>query len=289
MLPLILWIVMRVITSLIAGMVSSIKPMIPLEVTVPFFPPSAPINQWLERAFISPWMRWDALWYQRIVAQGYTSTDGTAQFHPLFPWMAVPFARVGFTPSVSLLIVSTFAGIALYYFFLKLARYDLPPRDASFSLILFAFAPPAFIIFAPYSEALFLLTAVLCMIFIRQKSWWLAGLMGGLAALTRQQGIILLIPMAWELWENTDRKAINLSKQWRDWLSLILIPIGLSVWFIYRAFFLNDLHVNLTNFQEFLYSTFISPSAIKVVPMQHFAWPWLALINSYNKLITQPF
>ncbi len=288
MLPMILWIVMRVITSVIAGLVSSIKPMTPVELTVPLFPPSAPISQWLERAFLSPWMRWDALWYQRIVTQGYSAIDGTAQFHPLYPWMAVPFTRLGFTPSLSLLIVSSLAGIALYYAFVKLARYDLPPSDAVFTLMLFVFAPPAFIIFTPYSEGLFLLTAVLCMVFIRQKSWWLAGLLGGLAALTRQQGIILLIPMAWELWENAGRRVISLRKQWRDWLSLALIPAGLLVWLIYRAYYLRDLHVNLTNFQEFLYSTAISPSATKVVPMQQFVWPWLALKNTFTKLITQP-
>jgi Gpi18-like mannosyltransferase len=259
-----------------------------MEITIPLLPPSVPINHWLERVFLSPWMRWDALWYQRIVTQGYSAADGTAQFHPLYPWMAVPFTWLGFTPTLSLLIVSALAGIALYYFFHKLARIDLPPSDAIFSLLLFAFAPPAFIIFAPYSEALFILAAVLCMIFIRQKLWWLAGFIGGLAALTRQQGIILLIPMAWELWENADRKLINLRKQWRDWFALVLIPIGLLVWLIYRALYLNDLHLNLSSFQQFLYSTAISPSATKVVPMQQFVWPWLALKNTFSKLITQP-
>jgi Gpi18-like mannosyltransferase len=288
MLPVILWIIMRVITSLLAGLASSIRPMTPLEVSFPFFPPHTPIHAWLERAFLSPWLRWDTLWYERIVSQGYSAADGTAQFHPLYPWMAVPFTRLGLQPILSLLIVSALAGIALYYFFLKLAHYDLPNTDAIFAMLLFALAPPAFIIFAPYSEALFLLTAVVCMIFLRQRMWWLAGLMGGLAALTRQQGIILVIPMGWELWENTGRRLVNLRKQWWDWFSILLIPIGASVWLIYRAFHLDDLHINLTNFQEFIYSTAISPSATKVVPMQQFVWPWLALKDTFIKLITQP-
>jgi Gpi18-like mannosyltransferase len=155
-------------------------------------------------------------------------------------------------------------------------------------MLLFAFAPPAFIVFAPYSEAVFLLAAVLCMIFLRQRSWWLAGLMGGLAALTRQQGIILFIPMAWELWENAEQQAVNLRQQWRDWLALILIPLGLILWLIYRAFFLNDLRANFSNFHEFLYSITISPSATKVVPMQQFIWPWLGIKNAFLNLIFQP-
>jgi Gpi18-like mannosyltransferase len=288
MLPVILWIVLRAMTSLFAGIVSTIKPMTPLEINVPFFPPSAPIIQWLERAFISPLMRWDALWYQRIVTQGYSATDGTAQFHPLYPWLAVPLTRIGLTPTFSLLIVSAVAAIALYTFFLKLARYDLPPKDANFALLLFVLAPPAFILFAPYSEGLFLLTAVLCMIFLRQKSWWLAGLMGGLATLTRQQGIFLLIPMAWELWEDGDRKLASIRRQWHDWFALIIIPVGMLLWLFYRAVFLNDLQANFSNFQEFVYSTIVSSSATKVVTIQQFIWPWLAFKFTFIKLFTQP-
>jgi Gpi18-like mannosyltransferase len=233
-------------------------------------------------------MRWDALWYQRIVTQGYSATDGTAQFHPLYPWMANPLARIGISPTLSLLIITSLAGIALFYCFIKLAQFDLTPKDSFFALILFALAPPAFILFAPYAEALFLLAAVLCMIFIRKKLWWLAGLMGGLAALTRQQGIFLLIPMAWELWEGADRKLSKLIRMWRDWFALGLIPVGMLVWLVYRAISLNDMHVNIAHFQEFVYSIAISPSATQVVPNQQFIWPWLALKNSLVKLFTQP-
>jgi Gpi18-like mannosyltransferase len=276
------------LTSVIAGVVSTIKPMAPIEISIPLFPPGAPIIEWMERAFISPWMRWDALWYQRIVAQGYAASEGAAQFHPLFPWLAKPLASMGISPALSLLIISSLAGMALYYFFIKLAQFDLPPDVSSFALILFAFTPPAFIIFAPYAEALFLLAAVLCMIFLRQKSWWMAGLMGGLATLTRQQGLFLVIPMAWELWEYADHKPANILKQWKDWLALVLIPLGMLVWLVYRALSLNDMHINTANFQKFVYSIIISPSATNVVSDQQFIWPWLAIKNALLKLFTQP-
>ena len=285
---LILWLILRLLTSIFAVMVSSIKPITPLEIRIPFLSPISPFNVWLERAFISPWMRWDALWYQRIVTQGYSNTDGTVQFHPLYPWMATPFARIGISPTLSLLIISSLAGIALFYFFNKLAQLDLPARDSTFALKLFAFAPLAFVLFAPYSEALFLLAAVLCMFFIRKKSWWLAGLMGGLAALTRQQGILFLIPMAWELWEEADRKPAIVLKKWHDWLALVLILVGMIVWLIYRAVILNDFKFNLSNINEFVYSIAISPSGTKVVLIQQFIWPWQALYYSYVKLFSRP-
>jgi Gpi18-like mannosyltransferase len=288
MLPIILWTVLRVLTSLFAGMVSSIRPFAPIEEKIPFLPPTPPIFQWIDRAFISPWMRWDALWFQKIATIGYSPTDGTAQFHPLYPWLAIPLVRIGLSSSSSLLLISSLAGLSLYILFYKLARFDLDKNDSSFALMMFIFAPPAFILFAPYSEALFLLVAVACFIFLRQRAWWLAGLMGGLAALTRQQGIFLLIPMAWELWENSKKSGAKYRKYWKDWLALLLIPFGLIIWLTYRALFLNDLQANYGNIHQFLYSFVISPSAIKVVPSQQFIFPWLAIKNALVMLVIQP-
>jgi Gpi18-like mannosyltransferase len=269
-------------------MVSSIKPIQPIEFTFPLFPPSTPFTEWLSRATISPWMRWDAVWYQQIVTSGYSAENGTAQFHPLYPWLAKLLSYTGISPSLSLLVVSSVSGIALFYFFYKLAKIDLPQKDAMFALLLFAFAPPAFILFAPYSEAIFILLAVLCLYFSLRRVWWAAGITGGLAALTRQQGIFLMLPMGWELWEAAGRSVINVRKCWKDWLPLVFIPLGMLIWLVYRALFLNDLNVTFSNIHRFIYSLLISPSSTKVVPEQQFVWPWLAVKNSIDVLISHP-
>ena len=282
------WILLRIVTSLFAGIFSIFRPATPLEVRIPLLPPSAPVALWLERAFVDPWMRWDAVWFEKIVSHGYSATDGTAQFHPLYPWLAIPLAKLGISPALSLLIISSVAGIGLFYSFAKLARLDLNPKDTFFALLIFSLAPPAFIIFAPYSEALFLLLAVLCLYFMRKKSWWLAGIMGGLATLTRQQGIFLIFPIGWELFENSGRNIKTLFKQWKELLSLCLVILGFVIWVLYRAIYLNDFGIKLGNIQEFIYSTIISTSAAKVVPAQQFIWPWQALYYTINKIITNP-
>ena len=288
MTPLIIWFLLRILTSIFAGMVSAIKPMTPIEISIPLFPPSWPLSQWFNRAFLSPWERWDAVWYRQIVMHGYSPNDGTAPFQPLYAWLATPFAKLGVSPILSLLIVSGLAGIALVYLYFKLARLELSSVDSQFAMMLFILAPPAFILFAPYSEALFLLAAVACFILLRQKSWWLAGLLGGIAALTRQQGILLLVPMAWELWEYSGRSFRVVKKQWRNWLAMLLIPMGMFIWLAYRAIFLNDVHVSLGDFNQFLYSLVISPSAKQVVANQQFIWPWQAIYFSIQKIITEP-
>jgi hypothetical protein len=285
---LILWLILRLLTSLFAGFVSSIKPMMPIENAIPFLPPTPPWGQYLERVFLSPWLRWDAEWYQRIVVQGYSPTDGTAPFHPLYPWLATPLARIGISPILSLLIISSLAGIALFYIFSKLIQLDLQSEDAFFGLMLFALAPPSFVLFAPYSESLFLLFAVLCLFWARKKSWWLAGLAGGLAVLTRQQGIFLLFPMAWELFEDAERKPRIAITKWKNWFALILIPVGMLIWLAYRAIVLSDIQLKFDNFQGFIYSVLISPSAMQGNYAQQFVWPWQALIMAFQKLSAQP-
>lgn len=282
------WILLRIITSIYAGVISTIRPIRPIELSIPFFPPSTPIIQWLDRAFISPWMRWDAIWFEKIVSQGYSAVDGTAQFHPLYPWLATPLATIGVSPALSLVIIGAVAGIGLFYGFNRLALLDLPPRDAFFALLVFSLAPPAFILFAPYSEALFLLLAVLCFYFMREKKWWLAGFLGGLAVLTRQQGVFLIFPMAWELWESAGRNFKTLLNQWKDALALSPILLGMIVWMLYRAIILNDFVINFKNIQGFIYSLLISPSATMVVPAQQFVWPWQALFYAFEKIFKQP-
>jgi Gpi18-like mannosyltransferase len=283
-----LWLLLRLVSSIFAGLVSYFRPITPLEYQIPVFPPSSPVAQWLERVFISPFMRWDALWFEKIVSQGYSASDGTSQFHPLYPWLATPLARLGISPAMSLIIISSLAGMALFFCFYQLARIDLDQKNSFFALMVFSLAPPAFILFAPYSEALFLLLSVLCIYYLRKKSWWLAGIMGGLATLTRQQGIFLIFPMAWELWEDAGSDLKKLLKRWKEVLSVGVIFLGLAFWMAYRAFIVKDFSVNLANLQGFIYSTIISPSAAAVVPVQKFIWPWLALFHAFQKLITLP-
>jgi hypothetical protein len=51
---------------------------------------------------------------------------------------------------------------------------------------------------------------------------------------------------------------------------------------------LNDLTPNFNSLHDAIFSILISPSAIEVVPQQHFTWPWLALGLAVQKLIELP-
>jgi hypothetical protein len=212
-----------------------------------------------------------------IIQRGYRADDGTAQFHPLLSWLATPIAWLGASPLIALMLVSGLAGLGLFVAFERLARCDLGPNDARMALLLLVTTPVAFILFAPYTEGLCLLWSVLCLLWARQGKWWPAGLAGALAVLTRQQGIFLMLPLAWELWEASERNWRRALAGWRAWLSLGCLPAGLLVWLAYRAIALGDLKADLSDPQALIYSVLISPSSMKVVPVQAFLWPWQAL------------
>lgn len=282
-----MWLVLRVLTGLWIALVSSLRPVTDLESRVALWPPSRPVGPWLERALLAPWLRWDTHRFVKIVSRGYRLDDGTAQFHPLLPWLATPLEWITGQPVLALLIVSSAAGIALLLAFERLASLDLEPEAARSSAALLLLSPFAFALFLPYTEGLFLLWAVLCLLWARKRSWWLAGFAGGVATLTRQQGVFLALPLIWEWWNASNRDVRRAVTAWKNWLPLALIPASLLAWLFYRAA-LGDLRANLDSPQTLIYSLIISPSATKVVPYQAFIWPWRALSLALEKLWNTP-
>ena len=170
----------------------------------------------------------------------------------------------------------------------RLAQIDLKDVDARFSILLMLLAPTAFVLFAPYSEALFLLCAACTFYWARQRRWWLAALTGGLATLTRQQGLLLLFPVAYEMWEESTYSWKRLQTGWYKYLSIGVFPLCYALWIGYRTIFLGDINFTFGSIQRFIYSWLISPSAVEVVPQQSFTWPWRAIWFALQKLIAQP-
>jgi hypothetical protein len=283
-----LWVILRIITSVWTAIVSSLSPLTEIEKAIPLWPPSAPISDWLERALLAPWNRWDDGFYLQIVTEGYQTENGTAQFHPLYPWLATPLANIGLHPLFSLLLVSSAAGLTMLLLFQRLAGLDFSAGDARVATLMLLFFPSALVLFAPYTEGLFLLFSVLCLYFARQRTWLLAGLAGGLATLTRQQGLFLALPLGWEIWEAYGGRLLEIFKQPKSWLGLSLIPAGMLAWLGYRAIALDDLSPDFTSVHSAIYSVIISPSSTRVVPASSFIWPWQALWYAIGKAISAP-
>ncbi len=280
---IVLWLILRLITSSGAILANSLNPAIALEYNVPLLPATHPFREWLTQNLVNLWQHWDANWYLEIVTQGYQKSTGTLQFHPLYPLLARLLAAFNLSPLLSLLLVSTLSSLFFMICYYHLACLDLPQAESFQSLFLLSFFPLSFILFAPYSESLFLLCSVICFYAMRRNRWWLAGLAGCLASLTRQQGLLLILPLAWEIWQIHRPNWRELFSPQPAWIAPSLTAGGYLAWISYRSLAFREAVTQSSTFQGWIYSFFISPSANQVVPSQAFLPPWQVLWIALQK------
>jgi mannosyltransferase PIG-V len=178
---------------LAVGLVHGIAP-----VSVPGWPAPPLADGGWHNAFTA-WERFDALWFLRIADAGYRTTDGSAAFFPLYPLLvrAAAFA-LGGRPLAAGLLVSNAAFAASLCVLYLLSAEERSVDTARTTVLLTAVFPSAIFLYAPYSEAVFLLLAIVCVRAARRRRWWLAGVAGALAALTRSVGIALAPALAVE-------------------------------------------------------------------------------------------
>jgi hypothetical protein len=178
------------------------------------------------------WERFDALWFLRIAEHGYRSNDGSAAFFPLFPMLMRALSWVlGGRPLAAGLIISNVAALGATVMLYELTRTELSERTARASVLFLTFFPTAFFLVAPYSESLFLFLALVSLYAARRSKWWVAGMAGALAALTRNLGVLLAVPLAIEaVHQAVERRPRRLDPR-ALWVAGPAVGIGLYFWF----------------------------------------------------------
>ena len=148
---------------------------------------------------VGVWQRWDACWYAKIATFGYEPAEMSANFWPLFPTLMGAVARpLGGAVALAGLLVNAVAFVAAMTGLHRLVARDVDEATARRTVLLITIFPSAFFFFAPFTEALFLALAVWAIVAARERRWGLAFIVGLLAALTRIQGVFLLLPIGWE-------------------------------------------------------------------------------------------
>ncbi len=144
-----------------------------------------------------PWQRWDTIWYTKIAEQGYSANDLSTAFFPLYPLLIRVTATLLSINSVAAgLIISSLAALGSFTWLYRLTQEQYGEAMARRALLGLAIFPTAFFLFAAYTESLFLFLTLGCWWFAQKRKWEFAGLMGGLAALTRPQGMLIALPLA---------------------------------------------------------------------------------------------
>jgi hypothetical protein len=147
-------------------------------------------------ALLSPAHRWDAGWYLTVARHGYDFPRPSATaFFPLYPLLV----RIAEAPmrsfDVAGIVVSLVAFFAALYFLHRLAEIEMGRQAADRTVLLVAFFPVAFFFSAIYTESLFLALTVGCVYAARRGWWGRAAVIGALAALTRNPGVLLIVPL----------------------------------------------------------------------------------------------
>lgn len=199
-------------------------------------------------AVLRDWYHWDVIRFEKIAVHDYSNADPTrAAFFPLYPWLEHEVAlllHIHRSFFLAGMLISNIAFLGTLIVLYRFVEVEFDRDTAGRTALYLAVFPTALFFFAAYNESLFLFFLLLSFYAMRHRSWWLAGLFGGLATLTRSIGMALLVIFLFEFIRQVFPfiRVAWLEKQPRQVLKLLsgllaapLIPLGLAIF----AFYLN--------------------------------------------------
>jgi hypothetical protein len=194
---------------------------------------------------VSPLARWDSVWYLAIAHGGYDHDPPRTAFFPLYPLLMRALGVVIHSDLIAGVLISLVAfWIALVVLY-RLVALELDDERARITVMLIAFCPMAYFFSAVYSESLFLALSVGCIHQARTGRWAGAGVLGALAAASRNSGVLLLVPVVlmYLYGPTEDRRRANPAGARSGWRVLLpryrirpslawalLIPAGLGAY-----------------------------------------------------------
>ena len=225
------------------------------------------------RGWLEIWNRWDSLSYQKLAEFGYSATGelaATVGFYPLYPWTVRLFAFVTRDYLVSAFIVSTVASLVAAVLLQRLVELDYSKELAQRAVWFLFIFPTSYFLHIGYTESLFLMLALGCVLAARRDRWLLAGLLGALTCLTRANGLVLVPALMVEAFQR-----FRTTRRWRwEWLYIALAGFG------FGGYLLLNKHVTgnpfaFTSLMTQFFSKSLSP-------------PWVGIDNAIGSLSRTP-
>ena len=224
------------------------------------------------KVFIAPWYRWDTVHYIEIADFGYDFSEVNSVWPPLYPFLInITSLVIQPTLSASLIVSNIFfiIGLSLFYILTKEILSEEISKQSIFYLIFF---PTSFFFVAGYTESLFFSFSIGVFLSLRKKKWLLAGILSCLATMARVQGLILTIPIFYEL-------IVEFLKEKE-----------------LKNFIINSISTLLAPFSYLIFSLYVFYGLGNNWPWQtlsevwnlHFGFPWEGIIGNLLLLIGKP-
>jgi hypothetical protein len=157
-------------------------------------------------SFTDIWARWDSVFFVRIAEHGYD--DASAAFYPLYPALVAGLGRVFFGHYVLAgIVVSLLAALGAFLLLYRIAEERLGADGAQRTVLYLAVFPMALFLQAVYSESLYLFLVLAAFIVAERGRFATAGVLSGLAILTRATGIALLPALALLALRSSNRRS----------------------------------------------------------------------------------
>jgi hypothetical protein len=225
---------------------------------------------------LAVWGRWDAEHYIGIATNGYSGTEPA--FFPLYPLLIAGLGVLTNNHLIAGLIISNVASFFAMLYLYKLVEHEFNRQVAHRAVFYVSIFPTAIFFSAVYTESLFLFLSVASFYYVRERRWLLAGVFGALAAATRSEGVLLVVPFAIEwivaLYEaRSDWFKWPLDTIVRPLVGLGIIPLGLAAYMLY-LWVLNGDPLRFSHVQSH-WGRYLAP-------------PWVSFMHAIH-IITGPY
>lgn len=237
------------------------------------FTPSFPYYHDLSSSysrFIASFAHFDGIHYLRLIKKGYDDT-GSQAFFPFYPMLVKAFTFGYLDPLYVALILNFSFTIGS----LIILTQQLAQTTKIKFLLLFLSFPASFFLFMNYTESSFLFLVVLFFALLKNKKYFWASVVAGVASSTRLAGSLLSLSLLVELWEARYHLG-------RSLCLLFTSVLGLICYLIYLTGAFNDplmfVHV------QSLFGNSRSGGQIILLPQVIFRYLKILFINSPTTL-----
>ncbi|HEY9060740.1 MAG TPA: hypothetical protein VIO64_09600 [Pseudobacteroides sp.] len=196
------------------------------------------------------WNKWDSGHYMYIAENWYTNDLESDKryhlvFYPLYPVLIKGvyfFVKSYFWSGVIVSNISLFLGCTYLY---KLVKIDYE-EDVAFRAVKYVLIYPiTFFLSITFSESVFFTLSIMTVYYLRRHKWFLTGICGMFAAVSRNFGIFLLIPVFAEFLlyfadAYRNRKDGKLVMKLLKGLNIMFIPAGFSLYLLLNKLISGD-------------------------------------------------